>query len=440
MVATPPPSAAVTNLTLTSGDGSRAAAGVSRSGRPRRLPGLAPAPQAAWTASAWNPLVSSASPRLLDVMLGAGLMMEAVPGWTVGIPFPEMCAILLLAVAAFRPPRRDLSRFGLVAVAAAALLVYLVVVTLMNDLDPLRRGVRIMVLMLFIVAIAEERLDVRGLLQGMAMGGLINVPLFYAGLVSRDYGSYLTGFLGDKNVAGLFYALIGPLLVSTVQRTWVKAAILAAAFGLTFLTGSRTSLAALACATLWILLTPYLGRVMRLGLLWGMAQLVTFAEENLATLSVFGDRTGTDWFREQIHAAAQAKTAAAPWYGSGLSTAVVDLEQGQFFYHNSYWALITEGGWVFLLTVVGAYVLVCLRPFTQTRRTPTRVALEAAAVVILVTSLQLGEVFITIYGALALGMGLLLAAHEAETAQTGTSSRTARIVEQARRDRLRGLA
>lgn len=407
---------------------------------PRRpTPGLAPTPQAAWTTSAWNPLVSGASPRLLDVILGAGLMMENVPGVSLGIPFPEVCAILLLVVASFRPPRRDLSRFGLLAVLAAALLVYLVAVTLVNDLDPLRRSTRIGLLMLLIHAIASERLDVRGLLQGMAVGGLVNVPLFYAGLVSRDYGTYLTGLLGDKNVSGLFYALMGPLLMALVQRTGVKIAVLAAAFGLTFLTGSRTSLAALACATLWIFLAPYLGRVLRLVLLVGMGNLVSWAEENLARLSVFGDRTGTDWFRSQIHAAASAKTAASPWYGQGLSTATVDLEQGTFYYHNSYWGLLTEGGWVFLTVVVGVYALLCLRPFSHTHRTPSRVAVEAAAVVILVTSLQLGEVFITVYGAVLLGIGLLLTAHEAEedaarTAAPGLSARNERIIAQARRE------
>ncbi|WP_127446107.1 O-antigen ligase family protein [Micrococcus luteus] len=402
-------------------------------GQPAAVP---PAAREGWAA---DPLGSSGSPRLLETLLGAGLILEnlATPG--LSIPAAELCAILLIVLASFRPPRRDLSRYGLLAVLAAALLAFLVVETFVNGLDPTRRAVRIGILMLLIYAIASERIDVKGLLYGMAAAGLVNVPLFYAGLVSREYGDYLTGLLGDKNVSGLFYALIVPLLLTVAQRWWVKLGVIGVGLALTFLTGSRTSLAALVCAVLWVFLSPYLGRVFRLVLLGGMAWLVSWAEENLADLAVFGDRTGTDWFRAQIQEAAAAKTAAAPWYGEGLSTATVDLEQGTFFYHNSYLGLLTEGGWVFFAVVVGAYVFLGLRPFAPTRRSSTRIALEAATVIILVTSLQLGEVFITLYGAIILGMGLLLTVHESEQAAaarataTGLTARSERIVARSRR-------
>ena len=402
-------------------------------------PGLAPAPQAAWSVSAPNPLVSAGSPRLPETLLALGLAVETqlVPG--LGFPHAELAMILLLALAAFRAPRRDLARFALLGLVAAGLLAYLVAVTLHNDLDPTRRITRITLLAVFVYAVASERLDVKGVLYGMAAGGLINVPLFYAGIAPDEYGGYLTGYLVDKNVSGLFYALVPILLMAVTQRGRVKLALFVGGLGLTFLTGSRTSLAALLCAGLWVLISPYLGRVLRLALLYVMGLGVSWAELNLADLGIFGDRTGTDWFRERIHEASAQKVAETSWFGQGLSTAWVELENTTMFFHNSYLGLLVEGGWPFLVVVVGAYVLLCLRPFSSTLRSPSRVAVEAAAAVLLVTSLQLGEVFITVTGSIVLGMGLLLTAHEAQTRQgrwAHTPTRTERIRARARREGL----
>ncbi|XNZ00576.1 hypothetical protein ACL90Y_00715 [Micrococcus luteus] len=360
-----------------------------------------------------NPLTDPRSRRLPELILGAGLIADAIGVPGIGIPLPEMCGIALVLLAITRAPERSLARFGILGVLASVLVVYLCVGTMANGLDPSRRLTRIVVLILMIWALASERLDIRAVLMGMGLGSLINVPLFYAGLAPDTYGGYLTGLMGDKNVAGMFYALVPVLLCATTTRMKLKVTYLVLGIGLTFLTGSRTSLAALFCAMFWMLLSPYVGRVFRLLLLGGMAWLVDWAERTLADHEIFGDRTGTDWFREQIHEASWAKTQAAPWYGEGLSTAYVDLENVTMFFHNSYWGLLTEGGYFFMLVVVGAYVFIGLRPLAAAvERTPTRVAIEAATVVIFVVSLQIGEAFITIAGAIVLACGLLLMADE----------------------------
>lgn len=370
--------------------------------------------QAAWTRSPWNPLVTSASPRLFEAVLAIGLVVEVFSAPGLPIPFAEFSAILLLLLASFREPRRDLSQYGVLALGALALVGYLVAVTVHNDLDPTRRATRITLLILLIYAIASERIDIKGILYGMTAGALINVPLFYAGLAPDTYGGYLTGFLGDKNVSGLFYALLPVLLVATMRRMGPKLLVLGAGFALTFLTGSRTSMAALLCAVVWILVSPYLGWALRLALGVVLGWFVSWAEVNLADLGIFGDRTGTDWFREQIQEASAEKVADTSFFGQGLSTAFVELDNVSMFFHNSYLGLLVEGGWPFLIVVVGAYLWLCLRPFARTHRSPSRVAVEAATLIILVASLQLGEVFITIFGAIVLGCGLLLSAQEDE--------------------------
>lgn len=360
-----------------------------------------------------NPLTDPRSRRLPELVLGMGLIADVIGVPGLGIPLPETCGMVLVLLALTRAPERSLARFGILGVLASVLVVYLCVGTMVNDLDPSRRLTRIVVLILLIWALATERLDIRAILMGMGLGSLINVPLFYAGLASNTYGGYLTGLMGDKNVSGMFYALLPVLLCATTTRMKLKVIYLVLGFGLTFLTGSRTSLAALICAVLWMLLSPYVGPLFRLLLIGGMAWMVDWAEHTLADLEIFGDRTGTDWFRERIHEASWAKAQAAPWYGEGLSTAYVNLENVTMFFHNSYWGLITEGGYFFMIVVVGAYVFVGLRPLaTPVERTPTRVAIEAATVVIFVVSLQIGEAFITIAGAIVIACGLLLMADE----------------------------
>ncbi|MFP3473035.1 hypothetical protein R0J90_23535, partial [Micrococcus sp. SIMBA_144] len=75
-------------------------------------------------------------------------------------------------------------------------------------------------------------------------------------------------------------------------------------------------------------------------------------------------------------------------------------------YHNSYAGLYTEGGVVLLLAVLGAYAFFGLRLFSARLRTPSRVAVEAAAVVVFVSATQLGEVFITIPSMLVVAAGV----------------------------------
>ena len=61
-----------------------------------------------------------------------------------------------------------------------------------------------------------------------------------------------------------------------------------------------------------------------------------------------------------------------------------------------------------VLAVLGAYAFFGLRLFSARLRTPSRVAVEAAAVVVFVSATQLGEVFITIPSMLVVAAGVTL--------------------------------
>ncbi|GAA3783784.1 O-antigen ligase family protein [Micrococcus endophyticus] len=373
--------------------------------------------QAARGTAAWSRDDATGLPReplrIPELILGALLAMEAfgVRLGPLGVPLSEAAMLLLLFLALCRRSRRDTSALGLSAVLAGAVMVFLAVVSVnqgIPDMEWLRRWVRIAALVGLVGCIAGGRLDLRSVLTGLLAAMAANVPLFYAGVVPAPYGSFLTGFLADKNVAGLYYAAMPVLALAVVRsRRWKLAILLAAAVCL-FLTGSRTSMAGFGVALVWLAVTPRLAAGLRVVLLVVLGWAVGFAEENLSRLAVFGDRTGTDWLRGTIQAATEAKAATTPWHGRGLTEAYVTIGQDTWHYHDSYAGLFTEGGVVLLLAVLGAYAFFGLRVFSTRLRTPSRVAVEAAAAVVFVTATQLGEVFITIPGMLIVAAGVSL--------------------------------
>ncbi|MDY6054825.1 hypothetical protein [Micrococcus sp.] len=361
------------------------------------------------------------SVRLPELLLGVALCLEVYPVDLPGVghvPTNELAVLVLVALAVLRRPLRDTSRLQVTGLLAGLVLLYLAGLSLalgLPDEQWIRRIVRMLALTFLVGAFAGRRLDLRSTLLGLLAAMAVNVPLFYAGLVPAPYQGFLTGFLGDKNVAGMYYAVIPVLAMSLTRRPGVRLALLVGAAGAVFLTGSRTALAGLLCAAVWMLLTPRMGPVLRLLLAVGLAGLVRFASENLARVGIYADREGTDWFRALIRSAAEAKTAATPWTGRGLGEAFVELDTGRWLYHDSYLALYTEGGVILTAGLLLAYAVYGLRLASGRRRTPARVAVEAAALVMLVVASQLGEVFITTPSMLVIAAGAGLALGEAET-------------------------
>lgn len=390
--------------------------------------------QMPWERTPPGALQGSARLGALDFLLGAGLVV------TLGLPLPgplalptgEVIALLLVMLAFIRRPRRDASVLGAAALVAVPVLLFLAVTSLYNgigDFDWIRRLVRIAALTLLVGACASERVEVRALIWGSAVALAVNVPLFYLGLVPAPYGDYLTGLVDDKNVSGFFYAAVPILVVATLRSPRAKAAILSVGAVPLFLTGSRTSMAAYACATVWMLVTPRFGWFARLLVLGAMAWVVSFAEENLARIGIFADRDGTDWLRSNIHEATQAKVAETPWYGQGLTEALVTIDRQRWFFHDSYAGLWVEGGVVMAAAVLSAYLVFGLRLFNTQVRTPSRIAVEASTVVVLVAAQQLGEVFISITGMLVLAAGAVLYVEEKRAPE-------AKAVELRHRDRV----
>lgn len=348
--------------------------------------------------------------RLLEFCLALFLIAQsAIPGLPVAFPTSYLAMGVLLVVASLRHPRWPLTPLNGYVWAFVLLIAYYAIVSATGAQssgagDWMRRLFRIAMLMTFVGALASGRLHLPSIIKGYAAGLVINAALFYAGLAPHPYQNFLTGFAGDKNSAALVYAMGGLLLVATLnlRRERIIAFLVFAV--LIFLTGSRTTMAGTAAAAVWILFADKLPAVFRLGMgilmVWGLK----FAEERLARIGIFADRTGTDWFREQIAAAVSEKIAITPPQGMGLGEAFVDIPQGTFFFHNSYDTLFVEGGYVALVVVLGITVLAGFRLWRSSTVSWTERVVEGATVALLVCAWQLGEVFLTV------GWGLLLAA------------------------------
>lgn len=346
--------------------------------------------------------------RLHEAILAALFVVRINVSGSLDLPVSDLAALALLGIACFRRPRRSLRPVMGYVYVCVLLLAYLAVVAIINDIDPVRRLTRFVILMALAAFLASARLDLRSVLIGAGCGLIINAGLFYAGIAPDNYGGLLTGFLEDKNRAGLYFAVLPLLIALAVRPAWAKAIVVAAgAVGLV-LTDSRTSMAAFAAALIWLFASRALGPAFRAALAVVIFFAFTWAEDNLAELGKYAARSGSDALRGRIDAAALVKVGEAPWYGLGVGEGHVTVAGGEWFFHNSYLVLLVEGGWVMLITVVTLFVVVGFRFGSRTPRTPDAIFVEAATVAILLCATRLGEVFFTLPAFLLLGVGLSL--------------------------------
>lgn len=348
--------------------------------------------------------------RIPELLLFFALIFET----SFGLPIPANYLVLLgiLLLAMMRRPRFDLGRMQALIPLLVIGLFYIGMVSMFADptefaADWKRRIIRMALTIALLFVMASGRIDMRSALTGFGAGLVVNAVAFYAGFAPDHYGGVLSGFFEDKNVAGLAYAAVGVLMVSLSGRP-VPRALLYIGFGaLVYLTDSRTSMTAYAAAGLWILLAPRLpliGRWLLGGTIWAT---VVVAAEDFSRIGRFSDRLGSDLLRARIDAASELKVGQAGFFGDGLGEAYVyfEDERGTWFFHNSYWTALVEGGWPWALLLVGVTVAIGLRPFSG-RLTPDEIIAQAATIATLICAWRLGEVLLTLHWAMIMAFAL----------------------------------
>lgn len=363
--------------------------------------------------------------RLFDFLCGFALL--AIPGLvSVGIPVVPVLMVAIILMAQVRRPAHSMGRLNDVIPLIIAALVYIAIISATANqsadaADWRLRLVRIAAIFGFAAVLATNRFDLRSVIYGYGAGLLVNVPFSLAGLGNQGYGDYITGLLSDKNVSGLAYCIIGIFFLyymPTMPLRILSAAVFA---GCLWLTGSRTSMGAFAAAFIWVLLAPRMMVVVRWLYAYAVFLLISILEEDYAQSGSFADRKGSDLLRARIDAASEIKVHDAGFWGKGLGEAFVYLDQNTWFFHNSFWTALVEGGWPWLAFTLFITVIVAGRPFTA-KLTQQQFAAQAMIVAILVCASRLGEVFYTPYWAFAMAFALQahMRAHESEIAAVGS--------------------
>ena len=207
--------------------------------------------------------------RFADFVLGAvALFAVPIPRAPGGFLVGQVALAGLIALSITRRPSRSLAGLKWLPWAAVAMLGYLVLISISGpDLSLFgwpKRALRLALVLTALLVVVTGRIHYPSLVRGMAVGLLGNAVLFFAGVAPAPYGRLLSGYLLDKNQAGLAYAVVGILLLGLTTDRRRQVAIVVATSGLVWATGSRTSLAALACALVWFALRPRLNVAGRL--------------------------------------------------------------------------------------------------------------------------------------------------------------------------------
>lgn len=362
--------------------------------------------------------------RIPELILFAALIFE---GSFFGLPLPfnQIVMVAIIALALVRRPQADLGKLQLIVPILVVALFYIGMVSMFADptefaSDWKRRLIRLILTSGLILVLATGRIDFRSAIAGMGVGLFANAIAFYAGLAPDLYGGFLSGFLEDKNVAGMAYAVFGVLMLAVVEKRWLAVLLVVGVAVLVWDTGSRTSISALVAGVLWFVVAPRLlvaGRwVLGVAIYFGVDVLA----EDFSQIGIFSDRDGSDALRARIDAASEVKVDDAGFFGAGLGEAYIvfpDEPTDVWFFHNSYWSALVEGGWPWLILVLGITAVFALRPFASDLSRQEFIA-QAATVSLLVCGWRLGEVLFTLQWAVVIAFAVYVHA-ERKALQVG---------------------
>ena len=342
------------------------------------------------------------------------LFGDTVPG--LGLPFNQAVIIALTVYGLTRKPTFDVSHFsGLRAIMFIAM-GYLAIVSINgvhseDGSDWTRRLIRLVAATVLIWTIAAGRLHIRSIVLGYSTAILFNAVAYFAGFapVTGYYGS-LTGWLGDKNFAGLVYCLFG-LLILSFARNKIEVILAIVVFSaLLWATGSRTSIAAYVAGLIWVVIAHRMRTFGRITLGIFLYVMIDVLTSDYSRSGVFADRAGSDALRALIDQASEIKVQATGFFGQGLGEAYVYLAHTgskTWFLHNSYWSALIEGGWPWMILVVTITLLFIVNVFSGKKTLPPKFyVVQGAGVAIMICASRLGEVFYTWPWAIACGLAL----------------------------------
>lgn len=352
--------------------------------------------------------------NLLYATAFATIPMTSVilPG--VGLPLNELMLLLALIVALIQNPG-DLEPLpGFPKVAAAVLIGMMTISTALNsgfDLAAFKRLGHLLLYCGVFLAIGAgllpRRVIQKGLLIGISVSSFFGVIYLLLGIAPFGYPGRLTGLLfADPNPAALAILGLGALSIQVVPkgvRRNMTIGLLAVPF---LLTQSRGALIALGLCLVWWLLGRRLRPGAGLAVLGGTVAMISILPATIQQIGLFANRSGSDSLRSSILSKSLEAAQNGFWLGNGPGKTVLDVYSSlDFFFHNSYLALIAEGGIVCAVAVVGLMVMTFIRMITlpMLLRNPW---FEIGLLTLLAGGFHLGEVLLELPAAVAIGFCL----------------------------------
>ncbi|MBS1846654.1 MAG: O-antigen ligase family protein [Actinobacteria bacterium] len=328
-----------------------------------------------------------------------------------GSPLPVGETLMLLAViSAFLTMKKGLFPMPRWAVVAVVLfLTALTLSTVVNGLfaySAFKRLLHVVVYIFVIIGLVRGLLPRRVALRGIQVG----LPLaILSGLVLPEDGYHgrLTGLFGDPNVAGMTIVVLGAIaltgLRSARSQKWYAVMLV---FGLA-LTYSRTAMLGALLALIWLWVGRKLRPVTAVFVVALVAVVIAVVPTNVQNFGPFNDRAGSDQLRNRVASQEIKSVQKAVVLGHGAGTATVLVNNGTmvFYFHDSYLAMIQEGGVVSLaiiMTLLIATFLSLMRLDTEDRQP----LLEGSIIGVWVMAINLGEVLMDLPTAIALGFAL----------------------------------
>ena len=355
----------------------------------------------------------TASLRRPDPLVFLGFLFLMMPKLHVpGSPLPVSEIFMLLAVfSAFLTLKKGMYPIPrwtriLLGIFVGSILLS----TFVNEtfsLDGGKRLLHILVYVLVIIGLIRGLLPRKVAMRGLQIGLVISAVSGVFLLPQSSYVGRVTGLFNDPNVAGLLLVVGGGVALSDIKRRRYQVAFVVALLPALLLTYSRTSLLALLMMGIWLMFGRKLKPIPAFGLVIVGALAIWFLPTSIQKAGPFSDRTGSDQLRDRVASQEIEVVRQSPFvgHGPGSATVMVNFGTTRFFFHNSYLALMQEGGGIalgsFMALSVGA--LLALMSLDTTDRQPF---LEASIIGVWVMSINLGEVILELTSAIAIGFAI----------------------------------
>ncbi|QRZ61200.1 O-antigen ligase [Rothia sp. ZJ932] len=353
--------------------------------------------------------------KIIEFICGFCLIFFSV--FIAGESVTSLSVISLIAIRMFANSKRFILQSQIIKIVFFVSFFYLYFVStewgLSEPSDAIRRIVRMSLVVILMLMIANGKINIKSYLVGLSFGLVFNAIAWKLGIAPQFYEGYLTGWISDKNVSGLYYGFVPLVLLFFVRSSRYQMAVFIISVPLLWATGSRTSIAAFLIGILWLFFANKLNIFPKIFLGVFIVWFFEWLQRNYADSFFFGDRSGTDALRDRIDTAAWEKVQQAPWHGLGLGQATVDLgENRQFFFHNSYWTLMVEGGilWVLAVCFLSLWIIFLSKQKVRTINNRRFMGAESVGIYLAICSWRLGEVILTYPWAIAMGLALSMLA------------------------------